>query len=158
MLLRDGRYDEALEFYRKVIELDANLLYARWGLALAYEQKGRFSEAVAELQEAARRSDGTPFVTGALGRAYGVAGAKDEAETALIELRQQSKQRYVPPFDLALIYLGLGDTERSIEWLDKSCEDRSFLLAYFIGVAPIVAPVRSDPRYEEFRKRMHLAQ
>jgi serine/threonine-protein kinase len=156
MLLRAGRYREAMEFYRKAIELDPNFLLARWGLAFAYEQEGMYAEAVAELQEGVRVSKGSPLMIGSLGRAQAVSGRRDEAERALIELQQEAKRRYVPPFDLALIYLGLGDTERSLEWLDRSCEDRSFWLVYFIGVAPLFAGIRSDPRYSEILKRMNL--
>ena len=156
MLLRAGRYHEAMEFYRKAIELDPNFLLARWGLAFAYEQQGMCAEAVAKLQEGVRVSKGSPLMIGSLGRAHAVSGQRDEAERALIELQQDAKRRYVPPFDLALIYLGLGDKERSLEWLDRSCEDRSFWLVYFIGVAPLFAAIRSDPRYSEILKRMNL--
>jgi serine/threonine-protein kinase len=157
MLLRAGRYKEAIPFYRQAIELDEKFLLARWGLAFAYEQEGMSTEAVAELEEGVRTSKGSALMIGSLGRAHALSGRRAEAESALTELQREATRRYVPPFDVALIYLGLRDTERSLEWLRKSCEDRSFWLVYFIGVAPLFAPIRSDARYEEILKRMDLA-
>jgi tetratricopeptide (TPR) repeat protein len=157
MLLRSGRYKEAIAFYRQAIELDEDFLLARWGLAFAYEQEGMYAEAVAELEEGVRTSKGSALMIGSLGRAHALSGRRAEAEKALTELQRGGTRRYVPPFDVALIYLGLRDTERSLEWLRKSCEDRSFWLVYFIGVAPLFASVRFDARYEEILKRMDLA-
>jgi TolB-like protein/Flp pilus assembly protein TadD len=156
MLIRAGRYEEAMKFYQKAIELDPNFLLARWGLAFAYEQKGMCAEAVAELQEGVRVSKGSPLMKASLGRAYAVSGQRSDAESILIDLQQESKRRYVPPFDLALIYLGLGDRERSVEWLARSCDDRSFWLVYFNGVAPLFSAIRSDPRYLEILNRLRL--
>ena len=152
-----GRYDEAIEAGRKAIELDPGFPLARWALTLAYQQKGMHTEVIVELQEAFRLSGGSPLVLGWLGRAYGISGQRDEAHKALRELEQQSKRRYVAPFNLALVYLGLGETERAFEWLEKSREDRSFWLVYLIRFAPLFEGVRSDPRYQDLLRRMNLA-
>jgi tetratricopeptide (TPR) repeat protein len=157
MLLAAGRRDEAIGVYRKGIELDPSFHLTHWFLALAYEQKGMYVEALAECQEALRLSGGTPQILGWLGRAYGMAGQREEAQKALRELEQQSKRRYVDPFDLALVYLGLGETEQAFEWLEKSREDRSFWLVYFIRWAPFIEGIRSDPRFAELLGRMNLA-
>lgn len=156
MLVAVGRYDEAIEVYRKGIELDPSFHLARWWLALAYEQKGMYAEALAERQEALRLSGGSPQILGWLGRAYAISGQREEARKTLRELEQQSKRRYVAPFDLALVYLGLGETEQAFEWLDKAREDRSFWLIYFIRVAPFIEGIRSDPRFQELLRRMNL--
>jgi len=156
MLLAAGRCDEAIEVYRKGIELDPSFHLTRLFLAIAYEQKGMYAEALAECQEALRLSGGSPLVWGWLGRAYAISGQREEAQKALRELEQQSQQRYVAPFDLAVIYLGLGETEQAFEWLEKAREDRSFWLIYFIRLAPVIENIRSDPRFPELLRRMNL--
>ncbi len=155
-LLAAGRCDEAIEVYRKGIELDPSFHPARWLLAIAYKQKGMYVEALAECQEALRLSGGSPVVWGWLGWAYAISGQREEAQKALRDLEQQSKQRYVAPFDLAVVYLGLGETEQAFEWLEKAREDRSFWLIYFIRVASFIEGIRSDPRFPELLGRMNL--
>jgi len=155
-LVAAGRYDEAIEAHRRGIELDPSFPLAHWALAMAYEQKEMYVEALAELQEGLRLSGGTPQILGWLGRAYGISGQREEAQKALRELEQQSKQRYVDPFGLALVSLGLGETEQAFEWLEKAREDRSFWLIYFIRVATVMEGIRSDPRFAELLRRMNL--
>lgn len=46
---------------------------------------------------------------GWLGRAYGLAGRTSEARKILNDLKARSKQTYVSPVNIAMIYLGLGD-------------------------------------------------
>ena len=156
MLLAAGRCDEAIEVYRKGIELDPSFHATHWCLATAYEQKGMYAEALAECQEALRFSGGSPLCLGWLGRAYANSGQREEALKALGELEEQSKRRYVAPFNLAVVYLGLGETEQAFEWLEKAREDRSFWLIYYIRVATFIEGIRSDPRFAELLRRMNL--
>jgi hypothetical protein len=67
-----------------------------------------------------------------------------------------SRQKYISPHDLAVIYTGLGDKDRAIEQLNKAYEDRS---GWFIsvGVDPMFDALRPDPRFAELLKRMNLS-
>jgi hypothetical protein len=38
------------------------------------------------------------------------------------ELKEQSKQRWVLPFNIAIIYAGLNDKDQAFKWIDKSIE------------------------------------
>jgi len=68
-------------------------------------------------------------------------------------LKESSKQRYVAPYSLALIYNSLGDKDIALEWLAKAYEDRSTLLIW-IRVEPRLDNLRSDPRFKAVLKRM----
>jgi len=83
-----------------------------------------------------------------LGRTYGLSGNKMEAEKILDQLKELSKQRYVAAYSFALVYLGLGDKEEALRWLEKSYQDRAGSDIGFIRVDPLLDPLRSDPRFE----------
>jgi len=66
-----------------------------------------------------------------------------------------SKQRYVPAYDIAVAYLGLGERPRAFEWLSKAFEERSGFLVY-IKCDRRFDALRSDPRYEDLLQRIGL--
>ncbi len=149
------RYDQAVEQVRKVLEMDPNFAAARRHLGMAYEQKGMYKEAVAEFEKSLEISRGNPFALGALGHAYALSRNREKARRALSELLALSKRRYVPPFDIAIVYTGLGDTEHAFEWLEKAFDDRS-LEMIFLKVDPRFDRLHADPRFISLLRRMGL--
>ena len=91
----------------------------------------------------------------ALGRAYAVAGKRDEALKMLNELKERAKRSYVSPVGIAIIYVGLGEKEQAFSWLEKAYEDRSTWLI-FLKVEPRFDPLRSDPRFQSLLRRMNF--
>jgi hypothetical protein len=73
----------------------------------------------------------------------------------IAELNQMSSRRFVSPFCTAIIYLGLGDKRRAMEGLEKAYEARSVLLL-LIKIDRMFDPLRSDPRFIELLKKVHL--
>jgi hypothetical protein len=94
-------------------------------------------------------------MTGALGHAYAVSGQKDRAQNAVAELKQLSKQRYVAPFEIATIYVGLGEKDQTFEWLEKAYLDHSPWLIW-LNVDPRFDSLHGDPQYQDLRRRMGL--
>ena len=68
-----------------------------------------------------------------------------------------SKRSYVPPYDFAVIFAGLGDKDKALEWPHKAHEDRSASLV-LLNVEPIWDSLRSDPRFTDLLRRMRLAE
>jgi hypothetical protein len=99
-------------------------------------------------------ADSPPFA-GWLGYAYAAVGERTRAEAMIAELNQTSLRRFVSPFCTAIIYLGLGDKERALDGLEKSYEVRSQWLV-FLKVDRVFDPLRSDPRFIELLKKVHL--
>jgi serine/threonine-protein kinase len=64
-----------------------------------------------------------------------------------------SKQAYVSPYDLAILYVGLGDKNRAMEQLNRAYDDRAGWLIY-LNVEPVFDPLRSDPRFADLVSRM----
>jgi tetratricopeptide (TPR) repeat protein len=148
------RYDQAIELLRKTLEMDPNFVRAHWYLGMAYEQVGRHEEAVAECQKALSLGS-EPAAVAALGHAYAVSGKRAEAQKVLAELQDLSKRRYVDPYDIALIYMGLGDKSQTLEWLAKAYVDHSFHLTW-IKVDPQLDSLRVEPRFQDLLRRVGL--
>lgn len=140
-------YERAEEHFREVIEMDQNYSMAHFRLGLTYAQQGRMEEARAELQTSAQLS-GDRDVVAALGYVHGLAGRESEALAALAELTKRERAGFVSAYDKALVYLGLGDTEAALDWLERAFEERSYWLIY-LQVDPALDPLRASPRFIE---------
>ena len=151
-----GRYDQAIEKARKAIELDENYWGSHVTLGLAYERKRQFPEAIAELEKAHSLDSNNAWITGYLGYVYAAAGKKAEAQKVLDELKELSKQRWVSPLPIAIIYAGLNDKDQAFDWLNKSIEARSLLALAKVEVA--FDNLRGDPRYKDMLKRLNLPE
>jgi tetratricopeptide (TPR) repeat protein len=149
------QYDQALEQARKALELDADYIPAHWCSGVAYQQKGDFRQAVAELQRAVTLSGGNTETQAWLGYTYAVAGKRDEALQVLNHVRKLAKQQYVSPYNFAEIYTGLGDKDRAFEWWNKAPDERTDFLIY-LRAWPANESLRSDPRYRELLRSMNL--
>jgi DNA-binding winged helix-turn-helix (wHTH) protein/TolB-like protein/lipoprotein NlpI len=151
-----GQYDRAIEQYRRAIELDANFARAHLRLGMAYVQHGQYGEALAEFQKTREIAGDTPQVAAYMAHALAVSGQKSKARAARAELEKRAAEQYIPPYDLALIFIGLGEREQAFAWLERAYADRSSEMIYF-KVEPMLAPLRSDPRYQDILRRMGLA-
>jgi DNA-binding winged helix-turn-helix (wHTH) protein/TolB-like protein/Tfp pilus assembly protein PilF len=151
------QYDQAIEQYRKTLELDSGYVSGHLGLGHVYEQKGRYEEAIAEYQKAISLSERTTDALGALGHALAASGKRSEAMKVLDELKHPPKQRYASPYDLAILYVGLGEKEEALRWLEKAYEARASGLIY-LKVDPIFDSLRSDPRFAALVQRVGLGQ
>ena len=142
------RYDEAIEQLRKTLEIDPGFYDAHYSLGQALELKGDIVGAMAEYQKARALND-DPQVLALLSHTYASSGYKTEAVKILEQLKELSKQRYVSAYSLAIVYLGLGDKEEALRWLEKSYQDRAGIDITTIKVDPFLDPLRGDPRFEE---------
>jgi hypothetical protein len=85
-----------------------------------------------------------------------VAGQRVEARKIIEELKEQAKREYVWPFNLAIIYVALGEKDQAFEWLEKACDDGSEELIY-LNVDQTFDPLRSDPRFKKLVRRIGLS-
>lgn len=151
------RYETAAAETLKLIKLDPSNYIGHRYLALAYEIQGKYDQAFAEFDKALPLSRGSIILRTEMGHAYGVSGRRQEALAILDELQQLSKQRYVSPFHLAMIHIGLGDKDAALEWLNTALNERSERLIW-IGVDPRFDVLRSDIRFKDIVSRIGLAQ
>ena len=91
----------------------------------------------------------------ALGHAYAKAGKRNEAKRILDQLQKFSAVRYVSSFEVAAIYVALGEREQAFQRLETSYKERSFHLIN-LKVRPEFAPLRLDPRFQDLARRIGL--
>ena len=153
ILYRARRYDESIAQCQKALEIDPDYVNGLWFLALSLEQKGDLSGAIAKLEKAVSLSEG-PHYRALLGRAYALAGDSTRAIDILEELRLLSKTRYVSPFDIAVVQLGLGDRTSGFQHLEESYQQRVFRIIEL--TMPMFDGLRSDPRWQDLVRRVGL--
>jgi len=148
-----GRLDEAIAQLRKMVEMDGGFYYARYALGLALELKGAVPEAIAEYQKAVGITE-DPVPLGMLGRLYASQGRKDDAQKILQQLRQRREQHYTVAYSLALVYLGLGDHDEALNWLEQGYQERDGFNIGPIRVDPLLTPLRGDPRFQALAEKI----
>jgi TolB-like protein/Flp pilus assembly protein TadD len=148
------KYDRAIEYFRRALEMDPNFVVAHMYLGLAYAQQQEFSSALAELQKARLQQDSQDILC-ELGYVYALSGKKREAEKILSDLKVISKQRYVIPTYYAIIYAGLGDKDKAFEWLERGYREGGLLTG--LKTDPQWDSLRTDSRFADLLKRVGLA-
>ncbi len=149
------QYDRAIAELQKIIALEPKFPPALYVLGLAYGQKRMFDESVTEFEKA-RELENAPYILGPLGHAYAVAGRRAEAQKILDELQDRAKRENVAALNLALVYAGLGEKDKTFEWLEKGLERKDEEMT-FLGVDPRFDGFRPDPRFADLLRRMNLA-
>lgn len=158
------RFDDAIAAAEKSLEISSNFAYALVCRAYAYVEMKKFDSAIADFLEAERQY-GARAIMGRLGHAYAVSGRKSEATKILEELTSESKRippksPFIPPppdtaFDMGLVYLGLGDKAKAIQWLDKATEEKTAEVIHF-KCEPIYDGVRNEPGFRALINKIGL--
>ena len=149
------QYDRAIQQLRNTLEMDPSYELPHLVLGLSYAQKGDFGLAVPELRRAVELSHGTPLMRSALANAYARSGNSAEAERILSDLISDSKRQYVSPYYFALVYVGLGQPNKALDWLEKAFADRSNGLV-FLKVDPALDDLRSNPRFVALQQKLNF--
>src|SRR5256885_97996 len=148
------RYDDAIVQIKKTLELDPASTLGRHLLGCCLLWKGDRAGAIAEFQQGKINITGA-WYQGLLGYAYAISGDRAKAEQMLRELEEMAKRQYVNTTAFASIYLGLGEKEKALDWLDKSYGDQESA-CWYLKVDPIYDSVRNEPRFQALLKKIGL--
>jgi len=140
------QYDDAIAQARKTLAMDPNSAISHVLLGLSFLKKGDTAGAIAELQKS-KAPDPGAWYQGFLGYAYAISGERAKAEVVLRELEQLAKRQYVSPTAFATIYLGLGQKEKCLDWLEKSYEQQDSA-CWYLKIDQIYDSVRKEPRFQ----------
>ncbi|HEX8399122.1 MAG TPA: protein kinase [Pyrinomonadaceae bacterium] len=146
-------YDKAIEECNKALELDKYSTFAYRNLGLAFLQQGKLENAITALNKAVTVSNGVSAFDSYLGFAYARAGERAKAIETLENLREIAKRQYVPAYNFAMIYLGLGDSDKTFESLEKAFDERSGFMP-FLKVEPMFDLARNDSRFENLLRNI----
>ena len=182
--LFSGRYDQAIDVARRTLQIQPTNFWARVNLGWAYEQKAMYAEAASEFKQAseqkpmsmdmpmepmwppmqmsaeadrikATRADLVVLAAASLGHALGLAGDRPGARALLDQLLRQREHAYVSPYDIALLYTGLGENDDALDWLQRAYQERSALLVFALR-EPRLAPLRGEPRFAKLAREFAL--
>jgi TolB-like protein/thioredoxin-like negative regulator of GroEL len=145
------RYPEAFGELRMARELDPSASYVAFIEADLFEYTGQFAKAQKNCEKVYEESR-NEYTAAALGRIYALHGQRTKALEMLEQMKQMAQQRYVSPAPFALIFLGLGEKEEAIKYLQQMFDQRDSGEGQFlqdVKVGPIFDPVRGDPRFDK---------
>lgn len=143
-----GRYDEALARLAPLASLRPPLRRVPVYMGEIYLATGRWSDAIAVLRPVANQS---PFVPGLYAYALVRAGARAEATRILTGMLADEAAGRATSFDIAEVYIALGDYDRAFVWMDRSFDDFSLGPAI---MGPLFTQFRADPRFTRIRQRL----
>jgi len=150
--LSANRLDEAVAEGQRMAELDPTFSYYDDSLAAAYRERGELAKAI-ELYEKAEAVTHVPRP--GLAIAYARSGRLEDARRVLGELIERSKTHYVAGDGIASIYVALGDKDEAFRWLNRAIDEHAAPLEG-IGQRITFRALRSDPRFAEVLRRIHL--
>jgi TolB-like protein/Flp pilus assembly protein TadD len=150
-----GRSAEAIDQLHKAIDLEPNLIAAHSMLGQTFEAEGKLSAAIAEYDKV-RELAPTSASYAMLAFAHAKAGRSAEARKIFDELTNQSRDRYIGAYALAVVHLALGENEEGLRSLEKAFDDRDILLQGFYGSIKTdkrLDSLRGNPRFERLVER-----
>jgi len=150
------QYDRAITAFKRTIEIEPRFILTHGHLGLAYLEKSMFEEALYELRSEIAIAEGSqPTAEAWMGLVYARMGEERKAKDIVQNLVKLSEKEYVSPYFVALLNFQLKEIEPGFRWLEKAFAEGDSWLNY-INVDPGLDFVRSEPRFQEFLKKMHL--
>lgn len=140
-----------------MLDTEAAFAPAHYYIGLTYEQMRDYESAIRNLVRAAEIAGRGGLFLAALGHCYGVSGQRALARALLQELEERSRERYVSPYDVMLVQLGLGETELALESLQRAIEDRTAWL-WHTPVERRLDGIRDEPRFRDLLSRYGLSE
>ncbi|MEA2763582.1 MAG: eukaryotic-like serine/threonine-protein kinase [Gemmatimonadaceae bacterium] len=150
------KYEQARYHLSRGIAMNptAEESYRIQGLVLT--MLGEFREAERVLREALElASPGTTYTKATLAYSMALGGDKTLALQVRDELLAKRQHDYVSPVELATVCVGLGDIEEAVDWCERAADERRGWVMY-LGVHPVVDPLRGSPRFHALLGRMGL--
>ncbi len=149
-------YPAAVQFARQAIVVDPEFWIGWLQLGQAYEQLDENDLALDALNKAARFSGGNSKAVSLRGYLFAKLGRSNEAREVLGMLASIARERYVPPYAMAIVHAGLGERRQALDFLERAAESRDVHLC-FPPIDPKWDPFRGDSRFQQLLKRCRLS-
>jgi tetratricopeptide (TPR) repeat protein len=156
VLMSAGRFDEARRELEMTIAMDQGFQLSHWFMGQLDFAQGDYVAAVEALEAATAMSGRLSRRVADLAAASAFAGRQDRALELLGELERRSAGgEYVSRYDLAIVRAGLGERDRAFRELEAALEERTWQVVN-MGIDPMLAPIRPDPRFGRLLVRAGL--
>jgi adenylate cyclase len=147
------RYPEAIAQLRKTLELDPDFGPTHRNLGEALELSGQLEEAIAEYKKGYRFPN-DDHALAYLIHAYALKGEREKALQLFTGLKELEQRGTFWAFGFGLVYIGLGDKNEGVNWLERSYQNKEFAKLGLIKVEPMLDPLRGDPRFEKLANQV----
>ena len=148
-----GMHDQSIKLLNEHLNRSPDDNYARWALAYAHIQKGAYNKGIEILKA---RTVSTKDLNWALGYALGKTGQKEEAQRiADYLIEKKTNGTFVPSFQIAYVYLGIGDLEETFKWLEQEYDERGGWLGFLVN-DKVFVDLKDDPRYKGLIARINI--
>lgn len=155
VLMLARRYDEALAVQLEVLDRDRHYYKSYTAMGRLYLLQGMSDRAIEMLERGRFLAGDLPTILGALTQAYAHRGDQSEARSYLNRLIALAGKRYVPSTSMAIAYLGVGEKEKALDWLEGACERRELTLPA-VSVHPVYDELRGHERFKALIKTLGL--
>jgi TolB-like protein/DNA-binding winged helix-turn-helix (wHTH) protein/tetratricopeptide (TPR) repeat protein len=142
----------AEEFGRQAVAIDPEAWVGHLNLGQAQSALGEHAAAQKSFDMALRYSSNSLKSVAYRGHVLANMGEAQEARDVAAALAATARQRYVPPYVIALVHAGLSENEAALEWLERAYVARDIHLV-FLTVDPRWDALRSDPRFADLLAR-----
>jgi TolB-like protein len=148
--------ESAIQFAREAIIIDPEFWIGHFQLAQVFVELQDYNRALESLTLASRFSGGNSKTLSLRGYLLGRTTASAEALDILRTLEAISRERYIPPYAMALIHVGLGNADRAFEWLQRAFDAHDVHLA-FLTIDPKWDPWRNEARFTDLIRECGFA-
>ncbi len=139
-------YAAAVEFATQATVIDPEFWIGYFQLAQVQVQLRNTDPALDALSRAGRLSGGNTKVIALRSYLFSQIGQINEARQGLRTLEVISRERYIPPYAMALIHAGLDQTDQAMDNLERAFEQRDVHLV-FLPIDPKWDFLRHTPRF-----------
>jgi adenylate cyclase len=152
------RYDDAIRQADKLIEIDPQMRASIEMKGWATGMNGDWEAAIPLFEEVHRLTNHPLKGLMGLGYAYTRLGYTDKAMEVIrkMEQRQREEPESVIDADLAGVWHGLNNADKTFYHLNRCVEKRMGPVCYFLEY-PAYRDLKKDPRYLELRKKTGLS-
>lgn len=148
-------YQRAVDECEKAEQLDPKYFMLHFIAGRAHMRLNNYAKAIRHLKSARTGTGEMPLMDAALGLAYAVSGKKGLTAKLAEQFKAAAKTRYIPPTYFGMLFAGLGDKDKALEWLEKAFEERADGLTW-LNVEPMLDELRPDPKFQDLVRRIGL--
>lgn len=151
-----GDYTQAINKFNAVLEIDSTFSIALDRMGETYRKQGMLGKALVYYQKAVKYSSGAAQYVADLANCVARMGRTDEANVLLKDLLDRYEHRKTAAWNVAIVYAGLGEKQKALDWLERDVTDHSGFFVYLRSEEAFDG-IRSDPRFLQIMKKIGLA-
>lgn len=146
--------DRAMKQADNTLELDPNFASAYRARARLYDELGQPKLALEAYEKAAKLSQDATSLS-ALAHAYAASGQRVKAIRIVEQLESAPKEKYVSPYEIAPVFVALGEKDRALSLLEQSLQEHDSRMP-FLAVDGWLAPLHSEARFVALEEKVGL--